>query len=75
MAVLMDLGAARAVITVFWEGSPYVLYGTVWARLELFSTFLDPKKLCGIFRCLYGELGTESAMIIVSMDLPMPSSP
>ena len=69
MAVLVVLLAARAVSTVCWEGSPYVLYG---AWVGLFCAFLDPQNLCGIFRCLYGEIGTESAMGTVPMDLPVP---
>ena len=41
MVVLVVLVAARAVSTVCWEGSPYVLYG---AWVGLFRDFLDPKN-------------------------------
>ena len=41
MAILVVLVAARAVGTIRWEGSPYVLYGA-WAGL--FCAFLDPKN-------------------------------
>ena len=41
MAVLVVLVAARAVSTVCWEGSPYVLYG---AWVKLFFAFWDPKN-------------------------------
>ena len=70
MAVLVVLVAARAVSTVCWEGSPYVLYG---AWVGLFCAFSEPKKLYGIYRCLYGELGTESVMGVVPMDFPAPT--
>ena len=71
MAVLVVLVAARAVSTVCWEGSPYVLYG---AWVKLFYAFLDPKILCGIYSCLYGELGTKSVMGAEPMDFPAPNS-
>ena len=41
MAVLVVLVAARAVSTVCWEGSPYVLYG---AWVGLFYAFWTPKN-------------------------------
>ena len=43
----------------------------VWGLGGTVLRFLDPIKLCGIFRCLYGELGTESVMGTVPMDFPV----
>ena len=34
----------------------------VWGLGGTVLRFLDPKNLCGIYRRLYGELGTESVM-------------
>ena len=70
MAVLVVLVAARAASTVCWEGSPYALY-RAWVLKA--SAFLDPNIFCGIYRRLYGELGTESAMRTVRMDFPVPN--
>ena len=47
---------------------------SVWGMGEAILRFLDPNKLCGIFRRLYRELGTESAMGTVPMDFPVPNS-
>ena len=71
MAVLVVLVAARVVSTVFWEGLPYVLYG---AWVGLFCALLDPKNVCGIYRRLYRELGTESVMGAAPMGFPVPNS-
>ena len=35
--------------------------------------FLDPKNLCGIYRCLYRQLGTETSIRTVRMDFPVPN--
>ena len=72
MAVLVVLVAARAVSTVCWEGSPYVSYG---AWVKLFYAFLDTENLRGVYRRLYGELGTESVIGAAPMDFPVPESP
>ena len=47
---------------------------SVWGLGGTVLRFLDPKKLCGIYRCLYGELDTESVMETVPMDLSVPNS-
>jgi hypothetical protein len=69
MAVLVVLAAARAVCTVCWEGSPYVLFG---AWVILFCVF-GPQIFCGIFRGLYSRLGMESEICTVPMDLSVPN--
>ena len=45
----------------------------VWGLGGTVLRFLDPKKTCGIFRCLYRKLGTESVMRTVRMDFPVPN--
>ena len=46
---------------------------SVWGLGEAVLRFLDPKKLCGIFRCLYRQLGTETSMGAAPMDFPVPN--
>ena len=46
----------------------------VWGMGGTVLRFLDPKNLCGIFRCLYTELGTESVMGAAPTGFPMPNS-
>ena len=46
----------------------------VWGVGEAVLHFLAPQKVCGIFRWLYTELGTESVIQTVWMDLPVPNS-
>ena len=45
----------------------------VWGLGGAVLRFLDPKKLCVIFRCLYRKLGTESVMRTVRMNFPVPN--
>ena len=45
----------------------------VWGLGEALLRFLDLNKICGIFRRLYGSLGTESVTQTVWMDLPVPN--
>ena len=70
MAVLVVLLAARVVSTVCWGG---LAIRFVWGLGGTVLRFLDPKNLCGIYRCLYRQLGTESAMRTVRMDFPVPN--
>ena len=46
----------------------------VWGLGEAVPRFLDPKKLCGIYRCLYTELGIKSVMGAATTSFPMPNS-
>ena len=46
----------------------------VWGLGGIVPRFLDPKKLCGSFKCLYRELGTKSVMGAAHMDFPVPNS-
>ena len=46
----------------------------VWGLGGTILRFFGTQKLCGVYRRLYGELGTESAMRIVRMDFPAPNS-
>jgi hypothetical protein len=46
----------------------------VWGLGGTVLRIFGPKTLCGIFRCLYTEIGTELVMRTVRMDLPVPMS-
>ena len=70
MAILVVLVAARAMSTICWEGSQYVLYG---AWVKLFCAFWTPKNYVVFLGVSMVSLGTKSVMGAAPMDFPVPN--